>query len=140
MADIFVRNGVVRDNYWKQDGFFETHEDGFVAAAEEYETPQGIMTVLFKDEGACFLIDDETGMPATRQDLLSTLRDLYKAGELDIPMEEAAPDSYCEIAVSNIIVDREMLESFGFSDEQIEDVQDRLTDLSHYFVVEEVEG
>ena len=42
------------------------------------------MTVLFKDEGACFLIDDETGMPATKQDLLSTLRDLYKAGELDI--------------------------------------------------------
>lgn len=133
MGDVYVRNAVVRENYWKRENFFETKKEGFVAASQEYVTPEGTMLVVFKDRQAGFLIDPETGKPITNKELTQTLADLNKSGEIEEDLGDLYEDSWQMIGKQGVITDDSWFESFQFSDEQVQDVIDRMNDLENYY-------
>lgn len=133
MADVYVRNAIVRENYWKRENFFETKADGFVAASQEYETPRGSILVVFKDRQAGFLIDSDTGLPITNEELTKELAALNKEGNINEPLDEMYEDSYALIGVKGVITDDSWLDEFGFTDEQKQDVEDRMNDLENYY-------
>lgn len=134
MADVYVRNAVVKENFWKVENFFETKKEGYVAASQEYETPKGTMLVVFKDRQAGFLLDPDTGKPISNKEFLNELASLQKDGELDSSLEDIYPDSYVQIGVKDTITDEEWLDNFGFSDEQKRDIEARMADLENYYV------
>ncbi len=133
MGDVYVRNAVVKENYWKRENFFETKKDGFVAASQEYDTPEGSMLVVFKDRQAGFLIDPDTGKPISNKELTSILGDLFKSGEINEDLGDLYEDSWQLIGKMGIITDDSWFDSFGFSAEQQQDVVDRMNDLENYY-------
>ena len=133
MEQRYVRNAIVKENYWKVENFFETKADGYVAASQEYETPRGTMLVVFKDRQAGFLLDSDTGLPITNEELTSELASLVKEGSINESFDDIYPDAWVLIGVKGIITDDEWLNEFGFSADQIQDVEERMTDLENYF-------
>ena len=129
---MYVKNAVVNMD-WEVEGFFETHDDGFVAASQIYETPTGTHAVLFKDRVACFLIDSETGQPATRDELTKALKSLLQQGMLNDPLEDVFPEEYAEIGMQGCLTNEDILDTYGFSDEQKQDVINRMDDLDNYY-------
>lgn len=134
MADVYVRNAVVRPNYWKVENFFETKKEGYVAASQEYDTPRGKMLVVFKDRQAGFLLDPDTGAPISNKEFLDELVSLQKDGVLNDTLEEIYPDSYVQVGVKGVLTDDEWLDQFGFSEEQKRDIEERMVDLEHYYI------
>ncbi|MBR3598785.1 MAG: hypothetical protein IKL53_02800 [Lachnospiraceae bacterium] len=133
MEQRYVRNAIVKENYWKVENFFETKADGYVAASQEYETPRGTMLVVFKDRQAGFLLDSDTGLPITNEELTSELASLVKEGSINESFDDIYPDAWVLIGVKGIITDDEWLNEFGFTADQIQDVEERMTDLENYF-------
>lgn len=133
MEQRYVRNAIVKENYWKVENFFETKADGYVAASQEYETPRGTMLVVFKDRQAGFLLDSDTGLPITNEELTSELASLVKEGSINESFDDIYPDAWVLIGVKGVITDEEWLDEFGFSADQIQDVEERMADLENYF-------
>lgn len=133
MEQRFVRNAIVKENYWKVENFFETKADGYVAASQEYVTPRGTMLVVFKDRQAGFLLDSDTGLPITNDELKSELASLVKEGSINESFDDIYPDAWVLIGVKGIITDDSWFEEFGFSQEQIRDVENRMLDLENYY-------
>lgn len=134
MGDVYVRNAVVRENYWKKENFFETKVDGFVAASQEYVTPKGTMLVVFKDRQAGFLLDSDTGLPISNAELTNELASLFKEGSINETFDDIYPDFYVQIGVKDCLIDDTWLDEFGFSEEQKKDVEERMTDLENYYI------
>lgn len=134
MADVYVRNAVVKPNFWKVENFFETKKDGYVAASQEYDTAKGKMLVVFKDRQAGFLLDPDTGAPISNKEFLDELASLQKEGSLGDPLEDIYPDSYVQIGVKDTITDETWLDQFGFSEDQKSDIEARMADLENYYV------
>lgn len=134
MGDVYVRNAVVKENYWKRENFFETKSDGFVAASQEYETPRGSILVVFKDRQAGFLIDSDTGLPISNEVLTKELAEMFKDGSINESLDDLYPDAYAQVGVKGIITDDSWLDEFGFTDEQKQDVEERMSDLENYYV------
>lgn len=133
MGQRYVRNAVVKENYWKVENFFETKADGYVAASQEYETTKGSMLVVFKDRQAGFLIDSDTGLPISNDELTKELASLVKEGSIGESLDDIYPDAWVLIGVKDTITDDEWLNEFGFSAEQIRDVEERMADLENYY-------
>lgn len=134
MSDaMYVKNAVVKDNFWLVEDFFETHDDGFVAATQVYSTPNGDITIVFKDRKAGVLLDDETQMPASRDDVKAALVDMTKQGIINDPLDETMGDSWVEVGMMGVFTSEELLDDYGFTDEQKEDVIARMDDLENYW-------
>lgn len=138
MSDaMYVKNAVVTDNFWLVEDFFETHADGFVAATQIYSTPSGDVTILFKDREACVIIDEDTGLPASRDELKSVLADMHKQGILETRMEDMFPEQYIQVGSMGVFTDEDTLDNYGFTEEQKQDVIARMDDLEHYYITTE---
>lgn len=139
----FIENNVVSPGIWNAEWFYELSESGFLAAAHVYETPSGSYAVLFSGAAACFLIDDDTDAPATTDVLKEAIVGLYHDGEIDensvdpLDFEMLFGDAYQEIGQQGIITDQEMLDRYGFTPEQVKDIQMRMDDVGNYFVSDE---
>lgn len=131
--ELYVRNAVVRPNFWKRENFFETKKDGFVAASQEYETPEGIVLVVFKDRQAGLLIDSETGKTISNEELKNELAQMNKDGIINDTLDDVFGDAYLQIGAGDTITDRDSLEYYGISNEQMEDIEDRMADLENYY-------
>lgn len=130
---MLVKNGVVKMD-WDVEDFFETHADGYVAATQTYDTINGECTIIFKDRCAFFLIDDG-GNLLPKDGIVKELKAAFKEDELNYTPEEYWGDSYVEVGMQGIITMEGVLEGYGFSEDQIQDVIDRMVDLEQYFEV-----
>ena len=124
----FVKNDFVYMD-WLQDNFIESKKSGFVAAIQEYETPDGdILPVGFMDQRAFLLVDEEGVLD--RNSLITAIKDSYKEG---LAVYDYYEDCYVQLATV-AGVDEDTMISYGFEREDIEDIQKRLKDLSCYWV------
>ena len=132
-----IDNGIV-EMEWDADLYFET-EDGFYAAINVYEGENGKVPVIFQLSGdavaAYLLLDDDTNLPASVDDIKQVIVDSYTN---DFYIPEALEDNYVEIGENEVAVP-ENLTNFGLSDADVGDVSDRIMDLNNYFEVEDVE-
>lgn len=128
MADRkLIRNDVVSMDWWS-DCFFESREKGFVAACQTYETEVGTFAVGFMNNNA-FVILKEDGDLGERKDIQDCAKDCNK-------YEEEPWDGEWEDKVMIVSTEdgKEFLQSnYGFTDEDIEDIENRLNDLSGYW-------
>ena len=127
---MLIKNAIVKMD-WDAEGFYETRADGFVAAVNIYTTSNGEYAVMFKDGVAFMIFDDDTQAPAVRSELQSALKQVVDDAGASASMEEYFPDNYIELCTGGE-VDPDLAEMYGFSDEDCQDISDRLLDLSGY--------
>lgn len=127
---MLIKNAIVEMD-WDAEGFYETRNDGFVAAVNIYTTSKGEYAVMFKDGVAFMIFDDDTQAPATRAELRSALKQVVDDAGAEANMEEYFPDCFIELC-TGADVDPDLAEMYGFSEEDCKDISDRLTDLSGY--------
>lgn len=133
---MFIKNAVVTMD-WEAEGFFETKKDGFVAAVHIYETEKFTCPVIFKGGVACMIWDDETEAPATREELKKVFAEIVK-DDPEAPIEEYFPDNYIELS-NGAEVFEDVAEFYQFTEEQKEDILNRVRDIMRYYVTEEEE-
>lgn len=133
---MFIKNAVVTMD-WEAEGFFETKKDGFVAAVHIYETEKFTCPVIFKGGVACMIWDDETEAPATREELKKVFAEIVK-DDPEAPIEEYFPDNYIELS-NGAEVFEDAAEFYQFTEEQKEDILNRVRDIMRYYVTEEEE-
>lgn len=125
----FVKNEVVKMD-WREDCFFESKEDGFVAAVQEYNTPRGVTPLLFMDKHI-MIVANEKGEPCSVDQLYERVAKNYDSPEDFV-------DEYEDDVV--FMDDEDSLAEEGFTQEQIDDVNNRFSDLSSYFADEYVDS
>lgn len=128
-----IKNAIVSMD-WDADGFYEHKAtDTFIAAVNLYNTPKGELAVIFMGGKAFLLFDEETEAPVTRDDFTKFLHDMVEAYGPDVVLEdtEECEDIYIELS-NGVDVDPDMAELYGLSDEDCEDIVNRLADLSGY--------
>lgn len=128
---MFVSNGVVKDNFWEVENYFESKRFGFIGAVHTYETPKGSVVVLFSNRVACVLMDDETGASASKDEIMYALKDLIENEPIEnTDFESEFGDSYSELGTHGIL-DKEsgVLDFWGFSEDQVRDIEDRFEDI-----------
>ena len=133
---MFIKNAVVTMD-WEAEGFFETKKDGFVAAVHIYKTEKFTCPVIFKGGVACMIWDDETEAPATREELKKVFAEIVK-DDPEAPIEEYFPDNYIELS-NGAEVFEDAAEFYQFTEEQKEDILNRVRDIMRYYVTEEEE-
>ena len=133
---MFIKNAVVTMD-WEVEGFFETKKDGFVAAVHIYETEKFTCPVIFKGGVACMIWDDDTEAPATREELKKVFAEIVK-DDPEAPIEEYFPDNYIELS-NGAEVFEDAAEFYQFTEEQKEDILNRVRDIMRYYVTEEEE-
>ena len=131
---MLVKNAVVTMD-WEAEGFFETKKDGFVAAVHIYETDKCVCPVIFKGSVACMIWDSETEAPATRDELKKVFAEIVK-DDPEAPIDEYFPDDYVELS-NGVEVYEDVADFYQFTDEQKEDILNRVRDIMRYYVVEE---
>lgn len=135
MAIKYVKNEVV-NMMWDAEGFFESKTEGFIAAVHIYEGTKGKIPVMFKDEVAFVLLDPDTDMPTTREDLYAVTSQCFKEGSDVIEVYE---DAYVNFANMNEYKPK-VLEYYGLTTEDGDDMLKRLADLYDYWETETVDG
>ena len=135
----YIKNAVVSPGMWVADWFYETRDDGFVAAAHVYETPVGSYAVVFDGKVACFLLDDETHKPADTDQIMKALAQMAQNGMVGEDLEVVFEDSFFEVGQQGLITDYDILHKYQFSDDQIADVKKRMDDVGNYYFESEVE-
>lgn len=117
---------------WDAEGFYETKSDGFVAAVHIYKVADDKeLAVMFKDGKAFMIWDSKLEMPASRDFLQKALMTAVKGDGALVNMEDWFPDEYIELS-SGATVDSDVADIYGFTDEQCEDILDRIADLGGY--------
>lgn len=128
-----IKNSVVSMD-WYADRFYETRADGFFGAEQDYATPNGNVAVGFTQNQAFILSDGEGGI-GEHEDILKCLKDCL---EYEEQPWEGEYEAMCVVLDSGGF---DMLrDDFGFTEDQIKDIQDRLADLSGYYYVETVDA
>lgn len=128
---MLIKN-VVLKMPWQAEGFFETKKDGFIAAVEIYETEKFSCPVLFKRGIACMIWDDDAEAPATRDEIQKVLKEIVKE-DPEADMEEYFPDNYIEVS-NGVEFESAVADFYGFSEEQQQDVLNRIADLDNLYV------
>lgn len=131
----YVQNEVV-SMLWDAEGFFESKKAGFIAAVHIYEGSKGSIPVMFKDRKAFVLLDPDTDMPTTREDLYEVTVECFNEGLI---VEECYADEYVEFA-NEIEYNETAVNYYGLTPEDGEDIMTRLKDLSGYWTTETVDG
>lgn len=134
MSVVYVKNDFVK-MLWDAQGFFESKTDGFLAAVHLYEGTKGTVPVMFRDNKAFILLDDETQFAASREDLFVAIKDCHKSG---IIIEDYFYDQYVEFS-NGVEFDEGVLAYYGLSAEDGEDMNKRLEDLQDYWQVIELD-
>lgn len=127
-----IKNDVV-SMQWDADYFFESNSRGFIAALNIYETPDGEVPVVFKDKKIFLLLDPDTDGVATADNISDVIKQCFKE---DIEIEDAFEEFVVELGelqVENV----DLAESYGFSEEDISDMDARIDDLMGYWATEE---
>lgn len=133
----YIKNAIVKENYWDADGFYEHKADNtFVAAVNIYDTTNGEkLAVIFQVGKAYLLNDTDYNRPVTRDEFTEVLHDLVTEYGSDFDIEEVLPDNYIELSTGND-VDEDLAEEYGLDDEICADIEERIADLSGYVDVE----
>lgn len=134
----YVKNAIVKDNYWKIDNFFETKANGYVAAAMEYNVNNSDVPVLviFKNRNIYLIMDENGEDTCTLKDFKELLAGMNKSGSIEDELETILDEeSLITLGVANYLDDdgRQTLINFGLTDDQIADVEARAMDLSGYY-------
>lgn len=128
-----IENDVVSME-WDADYFFESNQSGFVAAINIYETPDGEVPVVFKDNKIFLLLDPDTDGVATADNIADVIKQCFKE---DIELEEAFEEFYVSLGESGVLLNADVAESYGLSEDDIADIESRIEDLSGYWATEE---
>lgn len=134
MSVKLIKNGIVNMD-WDAEGFYESHESGFIAAVHIYDTPNGDLAVCFKDNRAFIILDLENEETVSREGLYKIIRAEAVDGD---DISECYPDEYVQLG-DIVSVDEEVADVYGLSEADQQDILERLNDLSTYWEVEEVE-
>lgn len=128
-----IKNAIVKMD-WDSEGFYEHKAtDTFIAAVNEYSVPSGKLAVIFMNGKAFLLYDEETEAPVTRDDFTKFLHDMVDVYGPDVVLEDTDECAEIYIELSNgVEVDSELAESYGLSEEDCEDINARIEDLSGY--------
>lgn len=135
MSIKYIKNGIV-NMLWDAEGFFESKTEGFVAAVHIYSGEKGDVPVMFKNYRAFILTDEDTDEPASREELFEVTRDCFIHG---LEIEEECSDSYVELS-DDASYDEDVLEFYGLSSEDGEDMLKRIKDLQEYWEIVEVDA
>ncbi len=135
MSVKYVKNEVV-SMLWDAEGFFESKSDGFIAAVHIYEGSKGSIPVMFKDGKAFVLLDPDTDMPTTREDLYEVTAECFREGTI---VEEVYEEEYVEFS-NEVEYNDTALGYYGLTPDDGEDMLARLRDLSGYWETETVDG
>lgn len=127
---MLIKNAIVKMP-WDAEGFYETKNDGFIAAVNLYDVNDDKIAVMFKGGKAFMIFDSELEKPASRDELQKALKEVVKSDGPDAEMEEWFPDDYIELS-TGATVNSDVAEMYGFTEEQCEDILNRLADLSGY--------
>lgn len=127
-----IRNGVVKMD-WDAEGFFESKNDGFVAAVHIYNTEEGSVAVCFMDRRAFVLLDVDTRKPCTREELYEAVKYVHNNS---LTMEDAFQEDYVELLVGVEPI-REVAFEFGLSEDDCDDMGKRGADLFVYYTKED---
>lgn len=123
-----VKNNMVEMD-WDADGFIETKKLGFISAVHRY----GNIAVAFRD-GKIYTHIDDCGETIDFNSLVGVIKDAVKTKDDDYPYFY---EDYAEI-YDGVEFDESILNLLGIA-EYKEDMEDRLNDLSGYWVVVESE-
>ena len=135
MAKKLIRNNVVQMD-WDAETFYESKKNGFIAAIHQYEGSDGSQVpVVFSNQKAFLLVDDETGEPASVKEIFEALQ---YANKLNEPIDEVCVDNYVELS-NSVTVEEDTMVAYGISLEYADDIINRLDDLSGYYAVIEEE-
>ena len=125
-----IKNDVVSMD-WEADRFFET-KDCFVAAIQLYPTERGDIAVIFQDKTAYLLLDVDNN-PASVEDCSEAVKSIFKEG---LSAEDMYEESYIELGNTVVYGDGiDTAKNYGLTDEDIQDINNRLDDLSGYWAV-----
>lgn len=128
-----IKNDVVSMD-WNAEHFYESRARGFIAAVNVYETSKGTVPVIFQDKKIFLLIDPDTAKPASADEIKGAIKDCFKEG---IDIEDAFEDSYVELGICSVD-DEDIAESYGLTEADIDDINNRIDDLMPYWeIVEE---
>lgn len=127
-----IKNDVVKMD-WDADTFFESRDYGFIAAVNVYETPKGSVPVIFQDNKIYLLYDAEEGDLASLDDIKSVIKDCFDTGD---DVEDRYYASYIELGIATVD-NEDIANSYGLTDEDISDINQRIMDLSPYWEIEE---
>lgn len=125
-----IKNDVVSMD-WEADKFYETKK-GFVAAVKEYSTENGVVPVIFQDNIA-YLLVNENGSVFSTDECAKAIKDIHKNGG---EPEDLYEENYIELGRTAVVGDGEDAAHYnGLSDEDIADINNRLDDLSGYWTI-----
>lgn len=127
-----IKNEVVKMD-WDADTFFESRDCGFIAAVNVYETTKGSVPVIFQDNKIYLLYDAEEGDLASLDDIKFVIKDCFDTGE---DVEDRYYDSYIELGIATVD-NEDIANSYGLTNEDISDINQRIMDLSPYWEIEE---
>lgn len=131
---MLVKNGIVKMP-WEEENFFESKKFGFIAAVHKYETTKGTdLWVMFHDSKAFIINDNENDAPADHDMLLRLCKEMVDDdGE---HMDEYYGEDIIDLSYGS--VDTDMAEFYGISEEDCDDIDNRIADLENYYSVEVV--
>lgn len=126
---MFVKNAIVKMN-WDVEGFIETKAGGFVAAIHEYDTAKGKVAVVFMNKLAFLVYDSDEERPATMDEIKVALKQCYD-NDLDFVSEMEEQDA--AVILNDLSEKNEVAQGiYGFSDEDMDDMENRIWDVSAY--------
>lgn len=128
---MYANNGVTKMP-WLVDELINSKDYGFVAAVKPYETENyGSVSVMFKDDHAFMLFNEAEEAPMSRDELLTELKKVVSDG--NGLMEEYYPDEYIELCGPDSM-DMDIAEYYGFSEDDMVDIQQRIDDLMGFVI------
>lgn len=133
MAVKFIKNDFVSMD-WIADNFIESKTSGFVAAIQEYTTPGGDRAVGFINRRA-FILVKEDGTVYNRKEVINAIKESAKEG---YDVYDYYEEDFVELG-SVASMDEDNLDYWQFDEEDREDIEKRLEDLSCYWVYVEEE-
>ncbi len=129
---MYVKNDIVRDNYWEAEGFVEDKRVGFICAIHDYH---GVPVVF--QEGIAFTMIDAEG-PLDIESIKSVIKKSFKINKADgsrvhvYSVDEF--EEYVELASEEgKTLSEANLRLAGLTDEDVADMKERFEDLSGYY-------
>lgn len=126
---MFVKNAIVKMD-WVVEGFIETKKGGFVAAIHDYQTDYGTVPVVFMNGHAFCVWDEDEQRLSNMEEIKSVLKQCYDGG-LDFEETLTEQDAYVLVTDLSITNDYVKME-YKLSDEDLEDIENRIFDLKGY--------
>lgn len=131
---VYVKNAIVSMK-WDAQGFFESKTKGFLGAVNIYQTEKGEIPVAFRGDTAFIVLDQDEQEPSSRSALLKEFQQMAKDNRMFESLEDIFAEDYIELCVGEY-TEEETGAIYGLTEEDMEDIKNRIKDLSGYYVVE----